>query len=113
MADTFFTKIIKKEIPAEFVYEDEFVVAFKDIEPKAPVHILIVPREPIPTINDINSDNEYILGKIAIAAGKIAKQFDIDQSGYRMVMNCNKDAGQTVFHLHCHLLGGKELKWTF
>jgi len=109
--DTIFGKIIKREIPADIVYEDDDVLAFRDIDPKAPIHILIIPKKPIPTVNDIEIEDAELIGKIIIAAKKIAKEMGIDQSGYRLVMNCNKDAGQTVFHLHCHLLGGRQLLW--
>lgn len=109
--ETVFGKIIKREIPADIVYEDDDVLAFRDIDPKAPIHILIIPKKPIPTINDIEDDDATLVGKIIIAAKKIAKMMNIDKSGYRLVMNCNKDGGQTVFHLHCHLLGGRQMQW--
>lgn len=109
--DTIFSKIINREIPADIVFENDEVIAFKDIDPKAPVHILIVPKKPIPTLNDVLPDDAELVGKIVLAAQEIAKQMNIDQSGYRLIMNCNKDGGQTVFHLHCHLLGGKQLGW--
>lgn len=109
--DTIFSKIINREIPADIVFENDEVIAFKDIDPKAPVHILIVPKKPIPTLNDVLPDDAELVGKIVLAAQEIARQMNIDQSGYRLIMNCNKDGGQTVFHLHCHLLGGKQLGW--
>lgn len=109
--DTIFGKIIKREIPADIVYEDDDVLAFRDIDPKAPIHILIIPKKPIPTVNDIENEDAELVGKMIIAAKKIAKEMGIDESGYRLVMNCNKDAGQTVFHLHCHLLGGRQFLW--
>lgn len=111
MSDSIFTKIIKREIPAEIVYENDSVLAFKDIDPKAPVHILIIPKKQIPTINDAKTDDAELLGNIILAAKEIAKTMNIDENGYRLVFNCNKDAGQTVFHVHCHLLGGRPLNW--
>lgn len=111
MNDSIFTKILKKEIPSEIIYEDEFVFAINDINPIAPIHILIIPKEQIATINDINENNSYIISKIVCAAKKIAKEKNIDEKGYRLIFNCNEEGGQTVFHIHCHLLGGKKLGW--
>ncbi|MCL2039028.1 MAG: histidine triad nucleotide-binding protein [Bacteroidetes bacterium] len=111
MADSIFKKIYNKEIPSEIIYEDNFVFAINDINPIAPVHILVIPKEQIPTINDINADNEAIIGKIVLAAKHIAKQQGVAENGYRLVFNCNADGGQTVFHIHCHLLAGKKLIW--
>ncbi len=113
MSETIFSKIIRKEIPATIVYEDDELLAFNDINPKAPVHILIIPKKEIPTVNDIELQDAELIGKIVIAAKKISKEQGIAESGYRLVFNCNKDAGQEVFHLHCHLIGGKKLKWEF
>lgn len=107
--ETIFSKIIRREIPAEIIYQDEWLTAFCDIEPQAPVHILIIPNKIIPTINDVTENDEAVLGKMIIAAAKIAKQQGIDQHGYRLIMNCNEHAGQQVFHIHMHLLGGKHL----
>jgi histidine triad (HIT) family protein len=107
---TIFEKIIAREIPATIVYEDVDVIAFRDISPQAPVHIVIASKSPIPTLNDISSDNT-IAEKMVSAARKIAKDEKIDQSGYRIVFNCNKDGGQSVDHIHCHLLGGRQMKW--
>lgn len=111
LMETIFSKIINKEIPADIVLEDDDVLAFKDINPQAPVHILIIPKKPIPTINDIEEEDAALIGKIVLTAKKIAKMMNIDKSGYRLVMNCNEAAGQTVFHLHCHLLGGRSMHW--
>lgn len=108
---TIFQKIIDREIPASIVYENEDVLAFNDIDPKAPVHILIIPKRRIPTINDIEPSDAELIGKIVLAAKEIAKEQGLSDSGYRLVMNCNKDGGQTVFHIHCHLLGGRPLLW--
>ncbi|WP_022820010.1 histidine triad nucleotide-binding protein [Fusobacterium russii] len=104
-----FTKIINKEIPADIVYEDKDVVAFKDIAPVAPVHILVVPKKEIATINDIKEEDALLIGKIYLVIQKLAKEFNLDKDGYRVVSNCNEYGGQTVFHIHFHLIGGKKL----
>lgn len=104
-----FCKIINGEIPSTKVYEDELVYAFKDINPMAPVHILIIPKQHIDSVNGITSENSSIVGHIYEVIPKLAKEFGIDESGYRVVSNCGADAGQTVFHLHFHILGGKKL----
>jgi len=106
---TIFKKIIDKEIPADIVYEDELVLAFKDIAPQAPVHIVIIPKKEIPTVNDVTAEDEATLGRLLIAAAKIAKEQGIDESGYRLMVNVNKDGGQEVFHLHMHIMGGRPL----
>tara|TARA_B100000941_G_scaffold289017_1_gene267112 strand:- start:1491 stop:1832 length:342 start_codon:yes stop_codon:yes gene_type:complete len=106
-----FTKIINKEIPAEIIYEDNDVLAFNDINPQAPVHVLIIPKKEIKTINDIKFEDKEILGKIFLVAKKIAKKLNIDKTGYRTVFNCNEDGGQSVYHIHLHLLGGRKLNW--
>jgi histidine triad (HIT) family protein len=106
---TIFSKIIAKEIPATIVYEDELVLAFKDIDPQAPVHILIIPKKEIATVNDVTEADELALGRLFTVAAKIAKEQGIDVSGYRLMVNVNKDGGQEVFHLHMHLLGGRSL----
>jgi histidine triad (HIT) family protein len=108
---TLFTKIINGEIPATIIYQDDDVVAFADISPQAPVHVLIVPRREIPTVNDLTEGDAVLVGKMALAAQKIAREAGISEGGYRLVMNCNADAGQTVFHLHMHLLGGRQMSW--
>ena len=107
--DCLFCKIIKKEIPSTIVYEDDEVLAFNDIEPKAPVHILIIPKEHIATFNDI--ENYNVIGKITEIIQKLAKENNIDKSGYRVVINCNRDGGQAVDHLHFHLLGRRQMQW--
>ena len=106
-----FTKIINKEIPADIVYEDHDLIAFNDINPQAPVHVLIVPKKEIKTINDIDDNDKEIIGKIFLTAKKIAKKLNIDKMGYRTVFNCNEHGGQTVYHIHLHLLGGRQLAW--
>ncbi len=111
MSDSVFTKIIRREIPATVVFEDDRVIAFRDIAPQAPVHILIVPKKQIPTLNDATTDDRELLGHILLTARHIAEQEHIADRGYRLVINTNSEAGQTVFHLHCHLLGGRPMNW--
>jgi histidine triad (HIT) family protein len=111
MTDTIFGKIARSEIPVESVYEDEHVVAFRDINPQAPVHILIIPRKSIPTLNHAEEADAELLGHLLLAAAKVARAAGIADSGYRTVINCNAAAGQTVFHLHLHVLGGRPLQW--
>jgi histidine triad (HIT) family protein len=112
MSESIFTKIINREIPANIVYEDSEIIAFNDISPKAPIHILIVPKKPIPTVNEAIEEDAELLGKIILVASKIAKEKGIAERGYRLVMNCNEEGGQSVFHIHCHLIGGKRLGWS-
>lgn len=107
---TIFSKIINKEIPSDMVYQDEHVTAFRDIEPQAPVHILIVPNREIATVNDIQEEDEQLIGKMFTAARKIAAEEGIAADGYRLLINCNKHGGQEVFHLHMHLVGGRQLR---
>ena len=109
MADTLFDKIIRREIPADIVYEDADIVAFRDIHPQAPVHVLFVPRRSIATLNDLAPTDAELIGKLVLAAAAYAKREGFAESGYRTVMNCNRDGGQTVFHVHLHLLGGAPL----
>lgn len=104
-----FTKIINKEIPANIVYEDDEVIAFKDIAPVAPVHILVVPKKEIATINDIKEEDSKLIGKVYLTIQKLAKDFGLAENGYRVVSNCNEHGGQTVFHIHFHLIGGEKL----
>lgn len=106
---TIFSKIINKEIPGDIVYQDDQVTAFKDIEPQAPVHILIVPNKEIPTVNDITVEDEQTIGHMFTVAKRIAQDNGIAESGYRLLVNCNGDANQIVFHLHMHLFGGRKL----
>ena len=105
--DCLFCKIVHRHIPATLVYEDERVIVFNDINPQAPVHLLVVPREHIDTINDLRDAN--LAGHLILTAKKVSGILGIAQSGYRLIMNCNEDGGQTVFHIHLHLLGGKSL----
>jgi histidine triad (HIT) family protein len=111
MSVSLFTKIIKREIPANIVFENDEVIAFEDISPKAPVHILVVPKKHIATINDAGVEDAELLGKVILAAAEIAKSKGIAERGYRLVINCNEEGGQSVFHIHCHLIGGKKLSW--
>ena len=106
-----FCKIIDKEIPSETVYEDEHVLAFEDLTPQAPIHILIVPKKHISTSLDIQEEDNELIGRMFRAANAIAKEKGIAENGFRTVMNCNRDAGQTVFHIHLHLLGGRAMNW--
>lgn len=107
--ETIFSKIIRREIPAKIVYQDEQVTAFHDIKPVAPVHILIVPNKIIPTANDVTPEDEQMLGHLFSVAAKLAREMGIDGDGYRLIVNCNQHGGQEVFHLHMHLLGGRRL----
>lgn len=107
--ETIFSKIIRGEIPADIVFQDDTVTAFRDISPQAPTHILIIPNKLIPTVNDVTAQDEQVLGHLFVVATKIAQQEGIAEEGYRLVMNCNKHGGQEVFHIHMHLLGGKPL----
>ena len=111
MSDTIFQKIIDREIPADIVFEDEEVLAFRDINPQAPVHILVIPKTPIPTLNDIQPDHTGLIGKLFQTAARLAEEEGIAESGYRTVVNTNGDGGQEVYHLHVHLLGGRSLTW--
>lgn len=111
MSDDLFLKIIGREIPAEIVYEDDDVLAFKDINPQAPLHVLIIPKKHIRTLNDVQNEDEALLGKLLNTARQIAQDNGVADDGYRLVMNCNRGAGQTVFHIHLHLLGGRALSW--
>jgi histidine triad (HIT) family protein len=109
--DCLFCKIVAGEIPAELIYESETAVAFRDINPQAPTHVLVIPRKHISTINDIGNDDEAIVGSLYSAAREIATEEGIAEAGYRAVMNCNEGAGQSVFHIHLHVLGGRQLGW--
>jgi histidine triad (HIT) family protein len=109
MNDCLFCKIASGEIPSKKVYEDDSVFAFIDISPQAPVHILIIPRQHISTLEDINENNSALMGKIVHTASKLAKENNLE--GYRLVANCNEIAGQSVFHIHFHLLGGRPMLW--
>ena len=107
--ETIFSRIIRRETPAEIVYQDELVTAFRDIRPQAPVHLLIVPNKLIPTANDVTQEDEAALGRMFTVAAQIAAREGIAESGYRLMVNCNRDGGQEVYHLHMHILGGRRL----
>ena len=111
MGDTIFSKIIAGEIPADIVYDDDQVIAFRDINPQAPVHILIIPRREIPTVNDVDEGDEQLVGHMVRAAAQIARTEGIADDGYRLVFNCNRQGGQEVYHLHLHLMGGRKMGW--
>lgn len=106
---TIFTKIINREIPSDIVFENDKVIAFKDINPQAPIHILVVPKKEIATINDIKPEDKELIGEVYLAIGKIAQELGIAEEGYRVIANCNEYGGQEVFHIHFHLLGGEKL----
>lgn len=106
---TIFKKILDREIPADIVYEDDHVTAFKDINPQAPVHILIIPNKEIPTVDDVEVEDALLLGRLFVAAKQIARDQGIAEDGYRLLVNCREHGGQEVYHLHMHLLGGKPL----
>ncbi|MFT7564487.1 MAG: histidine triad (HIT) family protein [Bacteroidia bacterium] len=111
MSEDLFLKIIKREIPADIVYETEDVLAFRDVNPQAPIHILIIPKTHIRTVNDIKPEQAGLIGNLYLAAKQIANNAGLAEDGYRLVMNCNEAAGQTVFHIHLHLLGGRVFQW--
>ncbi|ABF13910.1 HIT domain-containing protein [Candidatus Palibaumannia cicadellinicola] len=107
--ETIFSKIIRREIYADILYQDELITAFRDISPQAPIHVLLVTNKLIPTINDVTDQDEKMLGRLFIVATKIAKQQNISDDGYRLIVNCNRHGGQEIKHLHMHLLGGRPL----
>ena len=111
MSECIFCKIAEGGIPAEVVYEDDDLVAFRDLNPQAPTHVLVIPRKHIPTTNDLTDEDARLMGKLVLAARDIAQQEGIAEAGYRTVLNCNAAAGQTVFHIHLHLLGGRPMGW--
>ena len=111
MSECLFCKMVKGDLKPDVVYEDEHILAFRDINPQAPTHILIIPKEHIATLNDLKSTHENLMGKMYLAATKIAEKEKIAESGYRTIMNCNKDGGQEVYHIHLHLLGGRKMTW--
>jgi histidine triad (HIT) family protein len=111
MADNIFAKIIAKQIPATIVFEDDRAVAFRDVNPKAPVHILIVPRKDIARVSEARNEDEPVLGHLLTVAAQIARREGIDETGYRLVINKGRDAGESVPHLHVHLLGGRAMGW--
>ena len=110
MSDTIFGKIIRREIPANIVYEDDLALAFKDVNPQAPTHILVIPKKPIPRVSEAESDDQNLLGHLLLTAKKVAEEAGLE-NGYRVVINNGKDGGQTVDHLHLHILGGRQMQW--
>lgn len=111
MSEDLFLKIIEREIPADIVYETEQVLAFRDINPQAPVHVLIIPKIHIRTVNDLEPAQAELIGNLYLAAKEIAKNEGLAEEGYRLVMNCNQAGGQLVFHIHLHLMGGRQFNW--
>jgi Diadenosine tetraphosphate (Ap4A) hydrolase and other HIT family hydrolases len=111
MSDTIFSKIVRREIPADIVYEDDEVLAFRDLNPQAPVHVLFIPKQPLATLNDATAGDAELLGKLLLATAVYAKQEGLAEQGYRTVINTNEDGGQTVYHLHVHLLAGRRMHW--
>ncbi|MEI2579690.1 histidine triad nucleotide-binding protein [Scytonema sp. PRP1] len=108
--ETIFSKIIRREIPADIVYEDDLALAFKDVNPQAPVHILVIPKKPIPRLADAESEDDALLGHLLLTVKRVAEQAGLT-NGYRLVINTGPDAGQTVYHLHLHILGGRQMTW--
>ncbi|PZD73643.1 Purine nucleoside phosphoramidase [Acaryochloris thomasi RCC1774] len=109
-SETLFSKIIRREIPADIVYEDDLAIAFRDITPQAPTHILVIPKKPIPRVSEAEADDQALLGHLLLTVKKVAEQESLAQ-GYRVVINNGSDGGQTVDHLHLHILGGRQMKW--
>ena len=110
MSETIFSKIIRKEIPADIVYEDELALAFRDIAPQAPVHILVIPKKPLPQLADAEPDDHALMGHLLLTVKRVAKQEGLEK-GYRVVINNGSDGGQTVDNLHLHILGGRQMQW--
>jgi len=111
MGKTIFQKIIDRELDADIVFENDNIIAFNDINPIAPVHVLIVPKKPIESINSIEKEDDHLMGEMFLVAKELAKKLKINDSGYRTVFNTNEDGGQTVYHIHLHLIGGRKLDW--
>jgi histidine triad (HIT) family protein len=111
MGDTLFGKIIRREIPADIVFEDDEVLAFRDIQPQAPLHVLFIPKRPFATLDVVPEEEAVLLGRLMLAAAAYARREGYAESGYRVLMNCNRDGGQSVYHIHLHLLAGRQLQW--
>lgn len=111
MTDCIFCKIAQHEIPGKIAFENERVIAFHDLFPQAPTHILIIPKQHYSTLNDVPASESALLGELTTTAAALAKELGVDEKGYRVVMNCNKDGGQSVYHIHLHLLAGRQLSW--
>jgi histidine triad (HIT) family protein len=110
MSETIFSKIIRKEVPADIVYEDDLTIAFKDITPQAPIHILVIPKKPISQLSAAESEDHALMGHLLLTAKRVAEQAGLE-NGYRLVINNGSDGGQTVYHLHLHILGGRQMRW--
>jgi histidine triad (HIT) family protein len=111
MSKTLFERIVAREIPADIIYEDDLVLAFRDIKPQAPTHVLIIPKNPIPRISEARPEDHQVLGHLLLKAAEVAKSLGITQSGFRLVFNNGPHAGEAVPHLHCHILGGRQMGW--
>jgi histidine triad (HIT) family protein len=111
MPDCLFCKIVEKQIPARLVHEDEHTLAFEDIDPQAPIHLLVIPRKHIPTLNDVTAEDEALVGKLFTTAARLARDRGVAERGWRAVLNVNRDAHQLVFHVHLHLLAGRAFQW--
>ncbi len=111
MSNDLFLKIIRREIPADIVFENDDVLAFRDIDPQAPVHILVIPKRRIATTNDLQAQDAELIGRLFLAAREIAEAEGISEDGYRLVMNCNRHGGQSVYHIHLHVMGGRQMTW--
>ena len=111
MSETIFSKIIRKEIPARIAYVDDDIVAFHDINPQAPIHILIIPKRPIATLNDLSAEDVPLIGRMFLVAKQLAAELGVAEAGYRTVFNCNPAGGQEVYHIHLHLLAGRQMTW--
>ena len=111
MSQTVFEKIVAREIPATIVYEDDLVLAFRDISPKAPVHVLLVPKKPLPRLAEAKPEDHQLLGHLLLKAAEVAEQLGLKGNGYRLVINNGPDGGESVPHLHCHILGGRQMDW--
>ncbi len=111
MTDTIFSKIIRREIPADIVFEDDDILGFRDVNAQAPTHVLFIPKRVIATLNDLASEDAELIGRMVLAATSFAKEQGFADDGYRLVINCNDDGGQSVHHLHLHLLGGRRMTW--
>ncbi len=111
MTDCLFCKMVSREIEPDVLFEDDDVLAFRDITPQAPTHVLVIPKKHVATLNDLKHQDASLAGKLVVAAGQIASQEGLSEDGYRMVLNCNAAGGQTVFHIHLHLLGGRQMHW--
>jgi histidine triad (HIT) family protein len=111
MSKTLFEKIVAREIPANIVYEDDLVLAFRDIKPQAPMHVLIIPKKPIPRISEATVEDKAVIGHLLLKAAEVAEKLGLSQTGYRLVFNNGPDAGEAVPHLHCHILGGRNMGW--